>query len=66
MIVISSEAGKRLAQAKAACDRWYACGARGETTGAALRLEYAEAAGKVADELIAQGFHQGGEGEVQP
>lgn len=63
MIVISSEAGKRLAQAKAAYERWQARGAKGETTGAALRMEYAKAAAQVADELIAQGFHQDGEAQ---
>lgn len=65
MIVISSEAGKRLARAKAAYERWQDRGAKGETTGAALRMEYAKAAGQVADELIAQGFHQDGEEEAR-
>ena len=56
MLMISSEAGARLAKAAAALDRWHNRGAKGDTTVVALRVEYAEAARQVADELIAQGF----------
>ena len=64
MIVISSEAGKRLAKARElvlksreqdmpVIDRYRIHG------------EFEEAAEALADELIAQGFHQDGEGEAQ-
>ena len=57
MMTITSKAGARLAKAAAALDRWHNRGEKGDTTGVALRLEYAEAARQVADELIEQGFH---------
>lgn len=57
MQYISSQAGTRLARAAAALDRWRDRGEKGDTTGMALRVEYAKAARQVADELIEQGFH---------
>lgn len=57
MQMISSKAGARLAKAAAALDRWRDRGVKGDTTGMELRLEYAEAARQVADELIANGYH---------
>ncbi|MGE4534676.1 hypothetical protein [Halomonas sp.] len=64
MMTITSKAGARLARAAAALDRWHNRGAKGDTTAVALRVEYAEAARQVADELVEQGFHDldGGEG----
>lgn len=55
MIMIDSKAGQRLAKAKAAIDRWKARGGKGETTGHALRCEYASASISLANELIADG-----------